>query len=349
MSVKDANIKYVNIDMANIDQAWMEEFYAKSGLIDYVVTEDLTSTGYLVGVTIKGDLIEGGTIIADKLVVKDSKDGLYYKLNISGESVQTEQTEYNSLNGSIITAKSITAEKVSITDLVAFGATIGGFRITDNAIHTLAKSNVRAGTRGIYMDNDGQFALGDANHFLRYYFDTDVAAEMSDGVISVTGTNPQDYSAFNLETDSGTQLVVVKDPSLKQPVVSVQNGVLSAEDGDYKLEVSADSILFGANSKKSVADLKALSDYVKIETVIDEVTGEEKPCIELSEDDNDSKHVITNTKDAFVKGGVVKTEVGADGIKTTDLNVSGSITNGGFMWAFRANGNYGLSWKEVSS
>ena len=80
----------------------------------------------MVGVTIKGDLIEGNTIKADKLVVKGS-DGLYYKLNVSAETVETEQTDQNSLNGSIITAKSITATKISVEDLVAFDATIGGF------------------------------------------------------------------------------------------------------------------------------------------------------------------------------------------------------------------------------
>ena len=63
------------------------------------------------------------------MVVKGS-DGLYYKLNTDGSTVESEQTEYNSLNGSVITAKSITATKISVDDLVAFGATIGGFNIT---------------------------------------------------------------------------------------------------------------------------------------------------------------------------------------------------------------------------
>lgn len=51
-------------------------------------------------------------------------DGLYYKLNTDGNTVSSEQTAYNSINGSIITAKSIAAEKIAVNDLVAFGATI---------------------------------------------------------------------------------------------------------------------------------------------------------------------------------------------------------------------------------
>ena len=61
----------------------MEKFYSESGLIKNVVVGDQTITGELVGVTIRGDLIEGNTIKADKLVIK-GEDGLYYKLNTNG-------------------------------------------------------------------------------------------------------------------------------------------------------------------------------------------------------------------------------------------------------------------------
>ena len=118
----------------------------------------------------KGDLIEGNTIAAEKLVVK-GEDGLYYKLNTDGIKVEAEQTEYNSLNGSVIAAKSITASKINVTDLVAFGATIGGFKITENSIYSGAKTSVSNTTRGVYLDNDGQVSFGDSSNFLKYYKD----------------------------------------------------------------------------------------------------------------------------------------------------------------------------------
>lgn len=172
LSASEADLKYANIDFANIGKAAIEHLFAQSGLIKDLVVGDQHITGELVGVTIKGDLIEGGTIIADKLVVKGS-DGLYYKLNTDGMKVEAEQTEYNSLNGSIITAKSITATKVNVDDLVAFDATIGGFKITDNSIHSGVKSSVDNTTRGIYLDNTGQVAFGDGNSFLKYFKDSD--------------------------------------------------------------------------------------------------------------------------------------------------------------------------------
>lgn len=172
LSAEQADIRYANIDFSNIGKAAIEQFYATSGIIKDLVIGDQTVTGELVGVTIKGDLIEGNTIKADKLVVKGS-DGLYYKLNVSAETVETEQTDQNSLNGNIITAKSITATKISVEDLVAFDATIGGFNITDNAIYSGVKSSIDNTTRGIYQDKDGQIAFGDRDSFLKYFKDKD--------------------------------------------------------------------------------------------------------------------------------------------------------------------------------
>lgn len=172
LSAEQADLKYANIDFTNIGKAAIENFYATSGIIKDLVIGDQTVTGKLVGVTIVGDLIEGGTVKADKLVVLGS-DGLYYKLNTDGVSTTTEQTEYNSLNGSIITANTITADKINVKDLVAFDATIGGFNISDNAIYSGTKAAIDNTTNGIYMDKDGQIAVGNGTSYLKYYKDTD--------------------------------------------------------------------------------------------------------------------------------------------------------------------------------
>lgn len=172
LSTEDAELKFANIDFSNIGKAAMEYFFAKSGLIKDVTIGDATITGELVGVTIKGSLIEGDTIVADKLVIQ-GEDGLYYKLNTDGKTVEKEQTDYNSLNGQVIQAKSVTAEKIDVKDLVAFGATIGGFKIGLNSLFSGVKESVDNTTRGIYMDTDGQFALGDTSQYFKYYKNAD--------------------------------------------------------------------------------------------------------------------------------------------------------------------------------
>ena len=168
LSAKDADLKYANIDFSNIGKTAMEYFYAQSGLIKDVTIGDATITGELVGVTISGDLIKGNTIVAEKLVIKGS-DGLYYKLNTDGMTVEKEQTDYNSINGQVIRAKSITATKIDVEDLVAFGATIGGFKIGQDSIYSGVKESVGNTTRGIYMDNDGQFVFGDTSQYVKFY------------------------------------------------------------------------------------------------------------------------------------------------------------------------------------
>ena len=168
LNAKDADIKYANIDFSNIGIAAMEKFYSESGLIKNVVVGDQTITGELVGVTIRGDLIEGNTIKADKLVIK-GEDGLYYKLNTNGSTITSEQTDYNSLNGTLIQAKSITADKVAVTDLVAFGADIAGNHIGNGAIYSGVKTSALNTTKGFYLGSDGQVGIGDTNHYIQFY------------------------------------------------------------------------------------------------------------------------------------------------------------------------------------
>ena len=210
LSAASADLKYANIDFSNIGQAAIEEFYAKSGIIKDLTIEGGTITGELVGVTIKGDLIEGGTVVADKLVVK-GENGLYYKLNTDGVTTEAQQTEYNSLNGSVIMAKSVTAEKISVSDLVAFGATIGGFHISYDSIYSGVKESVGNTTRGIYMDNDGQIAFGDSNDYIKYYKDQngnyklDISAESL--TFSSSGKNAEE-EIDNLKNEITTILQI---------------------------------------------------------------------------------------------------------------------------------------------
>lgn len=303
LSAEDANIRFANIDFANIGEAAIRKIFSDSGLIRDLVVGDQTITGELVGVTFKGDLIEGNTIKADKLVVKGD-DGLYYKLNFdSGNFTDAEEVPTDGLHGSVIIANSVTAEKISVSDLVAFDATIGGFNITDRSIYSGVKSSVDNSTIGLYLDNDGQVVFGDNSNYVRFY---KVVDEEGNPVLDESG-NPT-----------------------------------------YKLEISADSILFGANSKSSAADLKALTEHVKIGTVVDD-SGDEKPCVELSEGDSNFKQVITNTKTMFMDGQNVKTEIDADGMKTDNLRVNRELHHREYVWALRENGNYGLSWKGVTS
>lgn len=203
LSSTEAELKYANIDFSNIGELALDTFYAKSGIINKLTLEEGVVVKELVGVTIKGDLIEGGTVKADKLVVLGT-DGLYYKLNFeSGTFKEGEQVPEDSLHGSIITAKSITAEKVSVSDLVAFDATIGGFRITDTALYSGVKESVENTTEGVYLDSEGQMALGNSSNYIRYYKNEDGAYILEISAVDAARSDFTEQIAMAVQTCEG--------------------------------------------------------------------------------------------------------------------------------------------------
>lgn len=206
------DVKYADIDFANIGELAVRKIFAESGIIRELAVGDQTITGELVGVTIKGNLIEGNTIVADKLVVR-GEDGLYYKLNMDGESIEAEQTDQNSLNGSVITAKSITATKITVDDLVAFDATIGGFQITERSIHSVGKPEIDSPTQGVHLDREGQFAVGDGDNHIKYFRDANGNYKLNISAESIT-----------------SQIKSSTDP-LKETVEGVQKHIQFTDDG----------------------------------------------------------------------------------------------------------------------
>ena len=214
LSAEDADIRYLNVDFSKIDKAWLQEFYAQSGIIKDLVIGESTVTGHLVGVTISGDLIEGNTVKADKLVIK-GEDGLYYKLNIEGGSTVTEQLTkemlQNGLDGNNIIANTITAEKISVKDLIAFDATIGGFNIGSNSIYSGVKDSINNTTRGIYLDTEGQMYFGDDTDYIRYYKAKDGTYKLAINSKSITfGSGITIEEAFEELRDEITALLRIE-------------------------------------------------------------------------------------------------------------------------------------------
>lgn len=235
LNATDADLKYANIDFANINMAAVEKLFSDSGIIKDLIVDEGKITGELVGVTIKGDLIEGNTIVADKLVVK-GENGLYYKLNVREDGVIPEDfpddwTEeqknaalQSGLHGSNIIAQSITAEKISVSDLVAFDATIGGFNITNESIYSGTKSTVDNTTRGIYLDKTGQLAIGDSNSFLKYYKDAD-------------GNYKLEISAKSIKITSSSSSGEATSKSVEESINDLQTQINTAKDSIDGMEI----------------------------------------------------------------------------------------------------------------
>lgn len=308
LDAKDADIKYANIDFSNINEAAVQKLFSDSGIIKDLVVSEGKITGELVGVTIKGDLIEGGTVVADKLVVK-GENGLYYKLNTDGVTTEAEQTEYNSLNGQVIAAKSITATKIAVDDLVAFGATIGGFKISTNSIYSGVKESVNNTTRGIYMDNQGQMAVGDSQNFIKYYKDENGAykldisaksikfgasnASIEDAISDSKTEITREYSSLINETASQISSTVDELSrtvnSNSESIVHINNSINVTSQDINLVKTTMSNIQNAVNGKVS-------SDEIKEWARFDGAT------LELGASNQPFKARLTTTELAFYQG-----------------------------------------------
>ena len=310
----------------------MEYFYAQSGLVKDVKIGDATITGELVGVTISGDLLKGNTVVADKLVIKGS-DGLYYKLNTDGMVTEKEQTDYNSLNGQVIRAKSITATKIDVEDLVAFGATIGGFKISQDSIYSGVKETVGNTTRGIYMDNDGQFVFGDANQYVKFYKISEGKYKLAIAVedLFIGSSNVADAIEDVKKTADNAASVASSASSAASTANSTANAAKSTAEGASKTASDAASTARAAN--QTAANAKSTADQAKSEadtantniTAISKRVAEAETSISKNKDEialrakkTEVTEAINNSKtetDASIK---VLSDKIASTVETTD-------------------------------
>lgn len=276
--ITDLEAQYAKIDFANINEAAVKKIYSEYGIIDNLVFKDGRVVGELVGVSIKGDLIEAGTLKADKLVVKGS-DGLYYKLNIEGGATVSEQVSdedlQNGLSGDIIVAKSITAEKVAVSDLVAFGATIGGFHIANNSIYSEGKAALANEKPGIYFDKDGQLSVGDGNNYLRYFKDENgkhkLEVSASSILMKLGGSDSTLENAIDsVEKDINylaekTEYISVGTDDDENPYIE-----LGKKDSDFKLRITNEKLEFydGSSTPAYISNQKLM---IRKAEVIDEL------------------------------------------------------------------------------
>lgn len=109
LNANAADLKYANIKLSNIDVANVGTFFANVGLIDRATIVDGHVTGFLDSVEVNANKITAGTLIADRILLKGSKDGLLYALNNLGELTSTT---VDTLDGYILTDRTINADKI---------------------------------------------------------------------------------------------------------------------------------------------------------------------------------------------------------------------------------------------
>lgn len=150
LSATNATITELNANVANIEKAYIkkieaDEIYAKTadvdtllagyvksdvasigtlfykvGLIDRSTTVEGHITGFLDAVEINANSITAGTLVADRILLKapegSSQKGLLYAINKFGN---VESTSVDTIDGNILTNRTITADKLIANSITA--------------------------------------------------------------------------------------------------------------------------------------------------------------------------------------------------------------------------------------
>lgn len=152
---------YVTTDLLNADVAWIEDGKIKQGAIGTVEIADQSVTTAKIK-ELSADVIKTGTLQTECLILTtdevDPETGEKKVALITALNAKTKAGEGDILDGAIISDKTITAAKITVVDLNAFGATIGNFDINTSSISN-GKTALKDPTNGVYIGTDG-IALG---------------------------------------------------------------------------------------------------------------------------------------------------------------------------------------------
>lgn len=328
------NTDYANVDFSNMGELAVDNFYAKSGFVKNITSENGTYTGELDAVTINGDLIQGNTLKADRLLLL-GEDGLYYRLNATGELTEAEQDDTNSLDGRVLLAKSITASKISVSDLAAFQATIAGLNLTDGTLYSGVKTTVDNTTAGFYLDDDGQLSIGDETNFIKFHkVTTDDGAE-----------------EWKLDMSSDSLAMLIHDANGNSMMTRADDGTWSFNFGSVTNitdDLSSD-ITDLNNQVTNIINNMGVDgmSYIRMGTVDED--GETVPSLLLGKADSALQLSITNQSINFMQGDERVAYITgnmfhiANGVLTNELHLGEQTsTTGSWVWKKRANEHLGL-------
>lgn len=265
---------FIKSDFADFTDAQIKNLYANTGLITDLTVKDGKITGKLCAVEIDADNIKTGTLMTDRLLIKGN-NSLYYKLNVTalGEAVVEELSANeqeklkNGIHGENIIAESITANKIAVSDLTAFKATIASFKIEDlldtngnvvgGSFHNILKTSVDSHIPGVYIDSNGQFVLGNDDEYIKFVktpdgnFAFDIKTNVKvDGSLLIDGTITSDKIHTGSITTDKIQANSITSNKIATGAItigSLDSGLKSSIDSINNLSVGGRNISLGTS------------------------------------------------------------------------------------------------------
>lgn len=140
-----ADIDFANVAVAKIETGFLKNLMVSQGLLaDKVISPEVTVTDCLTGVHIYADDITAGTLSVDRLEIRGSEKSLVYELNNIEGALQSKSVD--TLNGEVITDRSITTDKVVANAITANEIAAGAVVAEKIAANTITGDKIAANT-----------------------------------------------------------------------------------------------------------------------------------------------------------------------------------------------------------
>lgn len=155
-----ADIDFANVDVAKIRQGFLKNLMVEQGIIaDRVVGTEVVATDTLTGVNLVADDITAGTLSVDRLIFRGSQKSIIYELNNISGALQAVSSE--TLNGEIITPRSITADRIAAKSITANEINVTDLRSTGFiGANRLTATNIEVDDLKAFQAKIGGFTIG---------------------------------------------------------------------------------------------------------------------------------------------------------------------------------------------
>ncbi len=140
VTIEQANVNFIKADMSNFTIANIQTLFIESGIIKDATIKDGHITGQLDSVTVNANSVTTGTLSVDRLVIRGSEKSLVYELNNISGALQAKSVD--TLNGEILTPRTITADKLVAKSITASEIAAGTITANEIAAGTITASQI---------------------------------------------------------------------------------------------------------------------------------------------------------------------------------------------------------------
>lgn len=140
LTASTANATFLHADMSDMDIAKIQTLFATAGIVSDMTIKDGHITGVLDSVTVNANSITTGTLSVDRLVIRGSEKSLVYELNNISGALQARSVD--TLNGEILTQRTITADKLVAKSITSNEIKAGTITSDEIASGTIKAANI---------------------------------------------------------------------------------------------------------------------------------------------------------------------------------------------------------------